>query len=234
MGTKLVELPIMIRDRRHFTVGDDFTEYTTGGRWTSVTTGSATIAAGDGPGGILTISAIDSTNNRDVYIKLTNQVFKFQSGAPLIAEARIQYTEANTNSCNIIFGFMDTVGANSLVDDGAGPKTSYSGAVIFKVDGGVTGTPTWKTQSSLAAVQTTTLTSTGANGSAYQTLRIECKPVSSTLLEVSYFVDGRPLKDSVFNKVIKDIVTYTGAVNMGLVLGLKNGSTSAEVAVTAS
>lgn len=225
MGKNLADIHDRLLKRRTMEVWDDFEFYTSGTTgWTSVVTGSATVAVGDGVGGLVTLSAVDSTDNRDVYIKQTNQLFKYQANTTIIGECYLQYAEANTSAANIIFGFMSSVAANSLVDNGAGPKTSYSGAVIFKVDGGTV----WKTQSSISTTQTTNTTATTAGGSSYTRLRIEISPISSTIAEVVYFVDGIQLRDATFNKPIKDFVTYTGAAAMQLFAGLKNGSTTPE------
>ena len=63
-----------------------------------------TRSAGDGAGGILTLSCVDSTLNREVYVKQTNQLFAFTAQKPWEVEAFLQYTEANTNEANIAFG----------------------------------------------------------------------------------------------------------------------------------
>src|SRR5690348_8180193 len=127
--------------RRTYGGFDDFGSYASGNFWTSVLNGSATIAAGSTQFGALTMSAIDSTNNRELYLSSTNGLFLFADGKPMYLEARLQYAEANTNAANVGFGVANAVANGLLVDDGAGMKTSGSFASIFKVDGGTQ----WKT-----------------------------------------------------------------------------------------
>ena len=66
----------------------------------------------------------------------------------------------------------------------------------------------------------TTKTTKTAGGSLYQVLTIEFRPITATAADVVYFVDG--------TQVAKDSFTYTGATEMQLLLGVKNGSTSLE------
>lgn len=229
MGMAKLDQHDAFRLRRTFGDMDDFRYYTTTVEgWTSVLNGSATIAAGDGNCGILTMSAIDSTNNRELYLKQTNKLFTFAAGKPISIEARLQFTEANTNAANVAFGVASSVANGLIVDDGAGMATSGSFASIFKVDGGTV----WKTASSVGSTQNISTSTTTAGGASYQTVRIDIEPVSATIAEITYYVNdiqlltsgGRPGQS-----MIKDQLTYTGAAAMTLFAGLKNGSTSAEV-----
>lgn len=209
--------------RRTFGRLDDFETYLTGGVWTTTTGGSGSASAA-GKNGLLTLACVDSTTNREVYVATTASLFLIEANKPLICEMYARFDEANTNKANIAFGFMSSVGAASIADTTGEPKSSYSGAVIYKVPGGTT----WKTQSSIGTTQTTTATSKTAGG-AYQVLRIEIMPVSSTIAEISYFVNGLQLMDTAsIPRPIKDSVTYTGVLAMQLFACCKNGSTSAE------
>jgi len=210
--------------RRTFGMSDDFDNYASGGKWTSVLNGSATIAAGDAQFGVLTLSAIDSTNNRELYLRSTQAVFLFADSKPIYIESRVQFTEQNTSAANVGFGVANAVANGLLVDDGAGMKTSGSFASIFKVDGGTA----WKTGCSVGSSQSITQSEATAGGSAYQVLGIQIEP-QGTIAEITYFVDGLQLRDSTTRKnPIKDFLTFTGAAAMQLFVGLKNGSTSAE------
>lgn len=216
-------------NRRTCELFDDFLSYASGATslWTTTAGGSATATVGAGLGGLLTLSAVDSVDNREIYVATTASLFSFAANKPFMAEAYIQYAEANTNAANIAFGFMSSVGAASIQNDGAGPKSSYSGAVLYKVDGGTQ----WKTQSSVGTTQTTNQSDTTAGGSSYVRLRVEVVPISSTLAEVTYFVDGVQLKTASGRPgqtKIKDQLTYTGSTNMQLFLCLKNGTTTPE------
>lgn len=214
---------------RLFGFNDDFEWLVTAHRWTSVLTDSGTAVVGDAVGGILALTASDGTvaDNDEAYIRSTAEIFKFAENKPLLAKARIQYTEANTDDANIAFGFMSAVGANALLDNGGGPAASYSGAVFFKVDGSTV----WQCESSLAGTQTTTtLNAAGsadgiaktAGGSSYQTLEINWVPTTSTTGDFTFFIDG------VLVAKHKDVV-YTSATEMHVFAGVKNGDTNNEV-----
>lgn len=186
--------------------------------WVATLSDDGNVSISDAVGGICAITPSDSTagDNDEAYIGTAKEFIKFASDKPFFAEALIQFSEANTDDANVIFGLCDAVGANTLQDNGGGPPASYSGAVIFKADGGTV----WQAESSLATAQVTTVTTTTAGGSSYQRLGIEFLPLTSTLADVIFYVDGVA--------VAKHSLTYTSATEMQLVLGVKNGGTNAE------
>jgi hypothetical protein len=227
MGVSLLQdLEELSLGRKQFGFFEDFETFVTGDLFTDTSADSgATIAVGDAAGGVNVLTT-GATDNNEAYLLTTKELFKFAANKPLLFEARIQYAEANTDDANVCLGFMDAVGANSILDDGAGPKASYSGAVFFKVDGGTR----WQAESSLAGSQTTTdLTAANslsksaqtAGGASYQTLRIEVIPVSSTEAEVSFWIDGV--------HVMKHSLTYTSATEMMAFVGVKAGGANSEV-----
>lgn len=224
---KLLTLPDdFLLGRRIFGFFDDFFHFVTADLWTSLAADSgASVAVGDAAGGIVVLTT-GGTNNNEAYLKNTKEIFKFAEDKPILFEARIQYAEANTDDANVCLGLMDAVGADSILDDGGGPKASYSGAVFFKVDGGTR----WNVESSLAGTQTTTeLSATNsldklaktAGGSSYQTFRIEVLPINSTEAEVSFYIDGV--------LVAKHSLTYTSATEMMAFVGVKAGGANSEV-----
>ena len=214
--TKLLELPDPLKLRRQFGIFDDFDTYVTTERWTTTADAGGTAALdADGVGGVLAL-ATDGDDNDETYSELTVEMFKFADDKPLMLESRVKFSEASTDAANILVGLMDAPGADSLVDNGAGPKASYSGAAFFKVDGETV----WNCESSIGATQVTTATTTTAGGSSYQTLRIEFQPTTSTEGEVRFFIDD--------NLVAKHAITFSSATEMSLVLGAKAGSANAE------
>lgn len=222
--------------RRSMLWFDDFQEYVSaasnGSGWTTVTAGAGAATVGDTLGGVITLAPTDSTTNREVYIKSTHQHWLFSNNRPFMGEAFIQYSEANTNKANIAFGFMSGVGAASMADTTGEPKASFSGAVIYKVPGGTV----WKCASSVGTVMggaggVAQVSDTTAGGSSYVRLSIEVMPISSTIAEVTYFVDGVQLKTSggrPGQTKIKDELTYTSALQMSIFVMCKNGSTTPE------
>lgn len=207
---------------------DDFEWMVTAHRWTSVLTDSGTATVGDAANGILALVPSDGTvaDNDEAYLRTTAELFLFAANKPIFAEARLQFTEANTDDANVMFGFASATAANHLQDNGAGPLASYSGAVFFKVDGGTN----WNVEKSIGATQVTAeLTATNsltkaaiaAGGASYQTLRIEVEPHGGGSMDVTFFVDG------VCVYKIKD-TTYASATEMHLMAGVKNGDTNLE------
>lgn len=230
MAQRLIDLPDALKNRSTFGFFEDFLNDIDANIVVITATDSGTGAVGDAAGGILPLVASDGTvaDNDETYAELPpNEVFKFAADKPLLFEARVQFTEANTDDANVIVGVKDAVAANTLLDNGGGPAASYSGAVFFKVDGGTR----WQCETSNAGTQTTTdLVASDANnlsratqtagGSTYQTLRIEYLPYSSTNAYVNFYIDGV--------HVCQHDYIFTSATEMQACAGVKNGDTNLE------
>lgn len=196
--------------------------------WTTTATDSGTAAVGDAVGGVLQLLPSDGTvaDNDEVYVQ-SKELFKVANALPLYFAARVQFAEAATNAANVMFGFMDAPIANALVDDGAGPKTTFSGAVFHKRDGETQ----WRCTYSDGAVQsesgllsaTNTLNKIAqtAGGSSYALFEIEIRPFTSTRCEVVYKINGVPVY------TFKER-TYANATEMAAMIGAKNGSANQE------
>jgi hypothetical protein len=193
--------------------------------------GTCTIA--DGVDGYVAISP-GAADNNEIYLCGATEIFKFADGKPQVFETLLQFTEASTNKANVIAGLIDAVAANTLQDDGAGPKATFSGAVFYKIDGETT----WRVRSSVGTTAVSkTLDADGsldkiaktAGGSAYQILRIEVKPESSTKAWVDYFLGTRTAAgDWAMTHVAHSYLTITSATEMMAVVGMKNGSANRE------
>jgi hypothetical protein len=229
MAVRTDGLPWLLAQRNQFTIQDDFLRDVDSADWVTTLTDSGTASVGDAAGGIIALVPSDGTvaDNDEAYIESANEVFKFAGDKPLLFEARVQFSEANVDDANVLVGLLDAVGANSLVDNGGGPPSSYSGAVFFKVDGGTV----WQTETSNSTTQTTNeLVASNTNnlakravtagGSAYQTLRIEYQPYSSTNAYVSFFVDGVLCAQHDY--------IFTSATEMQIGIGVKNGGANNE------
>lgn len=234
MGMSTLQLPESFSIGKYtFGFDDDFEWYVTAHRWTTTATDSGSITVASAAGGILTISPSDGSvaDNDETYLLTTNSPFLIAANKPIEGECTLQFSEAATNKANIFFGFKDSIAANTLVDDGGGMATSFSGACIYKVDGGTV----WKCIASLGSTQTIITSTTTAGGTAYQRLRVEIRPVNSTIAEASFFCDSGsgmvPLYDAAQtarNVPIKISFTYTSAAQMMCGAGIKNGSTTLE------
>lgn len=184
----------------------------------AVISDAGTCTISDGVKGILAMSP-GAVDNDEIYIAAATETVKFASGKVFLAETLIQFTEANTDDANVIFGFANAVAANTLVDNGAGPKATGDYVAFWKVDGGTK----WYAgvqSNGTATPSADTVTVATAGGSAYQRLRILVTCVSATEAVAEFEVDGVNVATIHF--------TYASATEMQLVLGVKNGGANAE------
>lgn len=211
--------------KQTFGISDHFEETpVTGDLWTVTTENSGAVNETDGAGGQIALLS-GATDNDETYLASTKEIFLIASGKPLKAACRIKYSEANTTGANVAFGLMNAVGADAIVNDGAGLKSSYSGASFYKVDGGTL----WNVEASLAttrygqtllnAANSLDKTAHTAYGTTFQWLEIEITPFSSTQARVDFFIDGV--------HVATTDMTYTSATEMMLWAGVKTGTAHA-------
>jgi hypothetical protein len=186
--------------------------------WSVVGADGGSVTISDAANGVCTIVS-GGTDNDEIYLFRNLETYKFVTGATIVVEARLKYTEASTDDANIMFGLMNAVAANSLVDNGAGPKSTGDYALIWKIDGSTV----WRAgvQSNGTATPTTDTDSViTAGGGVYQVLRIEVYPETSTAGYACFYVDGVQIAIIHF--------TYASATEMQLVLGIKAGGANAE------
>jgi hypothetical protein len=205
-------------------------------RWTAVVVDTGTVAQdADDPNGVINLSGgANDDGQAYMYRPFTGAL---ATGKNHMAIARVQFTEANTNDANVIFGISSaTPAANSLVDAGGGPVSSYSGAVWFKTFD----TTRWQFESSVSTTQTTTEVDATAGGSSYQTLGIEIIPFSATEFWAIPWIDtaGRNNLVQPFpysanpnprQVAIKHRVTWASGVPLCVFFGVRNGSANAEI-----
>ena len=207
-----------------FRVLDHFVGFADGALWTKTAAdaGSSVALDADGVGGIITLTT-GGTDNNEAYLA-TAELFKFQAGKALEFTALVQFSEANTDDANVIVGLLDAPGANTLVDNGAGPKASYSGVVFFKVDGGTT----WQVEVSNGSTQSTYDTGITAGGSAKQKLQA-VGVAGPTSVQFSYFIDNVPVMDSTGLQRLTHTVAIASATEMAACFGIKAGGSNSEV-----
>lgn len=208
-------------------VSDDFHWYISPHLWTSLAadSGSSVAITAATDAGILALTS-GPTNNNEAMVASTVAAWKFGVGKAIYCEALIQYAEAATSAANVAFGLSSAAAANLLVDDGAGPATSHTGALIYKVDGETV----WRAHSSNSTAQTSTKSLKTAGGSSYQKLGIELRDVDGTNMEVTFFVDDLPLyADDSARRPIKHSVAIASAAAMYFATYVKCGSGSSEV-----
>lgn len=223
--TKLVDVHDSLKNRRTFGFFDDFEWFISPHRWTSVISDLGAVSSPDAGGGRILLTPSDGTvaDNDELYVRTTVETFLFANDKALVAEARLQFSEANGDDANVAFGLMDAVAADALLDNGGGPRANYSGALLYKVDG----ENLWRAQTSIGAARTTSQSNAAAGGSAFQTLAIEFKPLTPSLADVAFYLDGALLRTAT-GAPIKHAFTFTGATEMQLVIGVKNGGASLE------
>lgn len=227
MAKRLLVSPRALSERDQFGFFDDFEWYITAHRWTTTVSDSGTVAQGDAANGIVTLTPSDGSvgDNDEAYLKSATECFKAVAGRTIQGEARIKFVEINTDDANVGFFFQNAIGADSIIDSGAGLKVSGDTFGIYKVDGGTV----WKCVSVVnggtALVSTSTKT---AGGTDYQTLSIRIADVDGTSCEVTFFVDGAALLDSTFRRPIKHTFAMASATEMQVGVGVKNGDTNLE------
>lgn len=205
---------------------DDLEDYVTGDRFTAIAADAgASVARTDAASGRVALTT-GATDNNEAYLGTSQELFLFAANKPLAFEARVQYAEANTDDANVFIGLMDAVAANAIVDDGGGPKASFSGAGFYKVDGGtrwqvISSIATTRTTTDLTAVNTLNKAAQTAGGNSFQVFRIEFQPTSSTVADVRFYIDGV--------LVVVHQMTFTSATEMDAVIGVKAGSANSEV-----
>lgn len=205
-----------------FGIEDDFLVDLDTTKWTTTASDSGAITVGDTVGGRASMAPSDGTvaDNDEIYLLSANENFLFANKKAIWFEARIQFTEANTDDANIAVGLMNAVAANAILDDGAGPKASYSGMVFYKVDGGTK----WIAQNSVGTDRTTTTTTVTAGGSSFQVLQMEFRPQGTGFYDVVFWIDGV--------EVAKHKDCALGSpTEMNLFVGAKNGGANLETLV---
>jgi hypothetical protein len=187
----------------------------------------ATVTISDAAGGVCAL-VTGNTDNNEAYLGTNAEILLFAADKPFAVKAKMKFTESNTDDANVAFGVIDApLAANVLVDNGAGPKTTASGALFEKRDGEVN----WRAWSSLSTTQDSVqLTAANcqslgleavahaAGSTAYQVLEIEWEPYSSTNGWLIYKIDGLA--------VYRKDYTFTSATEMAVFVGTKAGGTT--------
>lgn len=221
--------PGFLAEKDTFSLGSDFLNFATGtDGWTSLVVDAGTsVASGDTRGGVVILTTA-ATDNNEAMIRSTNELFLPTAGRPSFCRARINLTEVNTDDANFFFGFASAAGADLLVDNGGGVRTTGSIFCIYKIDGGTV----WRCTTRNASDVTDTI-STMANAmttGTYQELEIRIEEFTTAQCVVTFLVDGVYLRDNTsFNNVITHRVAYASLEEMNFVAAyIKAGSANSE------
>ena len=137
---KTLRTPFFLQQIEDYGIDDDFLQApdtTNKYALTATNSGTAAITA-NALGGIVALnpSTGGGSANDELYLASAQSIFKPIGGQPIYAEALVQYTEANTNDANVVFGIASAVATGLLVTSSAGMRASGTCAVIYKVGGG--------------------------------------------------------------------------------------------------
>lgn len=213
--------PTLIDYTAMYEVTDDFFLLDTT-KWSSVDDGgTGTNTANAAVGGTVSIVTAGADNDYHFMKESAAGHFKIATGHPLYTKARFWLTEANTSAANFVIGLSSVVDSTLLGDDGAGPPASYSGALIYKVDG----TMSLVFETSNAGVQTTSTLGTFTSGHVYRASIVIGPNDGTTALAVAEVYDetaGVKYTSPTHKIAIASIAA------MSAVYGVKAGSTSAE------
>lgn len=202
----------------YFLFQDDFRTFNTTattGAYAIVEDGTPAQLQIDAANGVLSL-ATGATNNDEAYVSSIAENWLFAASKPVWFEARVSLAEANVDDANIIVGLSDTVAADSLLDNGAGPMASYDGAVWFKVDGGTV----WQFETSNAGTQVTTASAGAFTTATWYRLGFVFDPADGTTGIVTPFLNG--------TAGTAQNITLAGLEEMHILLGAKAGGSNAE------
>lgn len=171
------------------------------------------------------ISIPTAASANDYQCFFTNEpIFFFGSNVPVVWEASINVTEANTNKSSWFAGLTSVTTTGFLTNSGV-PPTSYSGAVIYKTES----TLNLNAQTSNGSTQNTTSSAitTVVSGQTY-IISMVCLPNNNVTGTVLYYV-------STVTSNARSLVT-SGSLNLTLAslsnmyfgFGVRAGSSSAE------
>jgi hypothetical protein len=201
-----------------YEISDDFFGST--GLWTSVDdSGTGTNTYDDVLGGQISVKSAAADN--DYHFLKTVKAFKIAAGKTLGFTTRFSLTEASTNKANFVLGISSDASATLLGDDGAGPPSSYSGVLLFKVDG----TMSVQVETSNGSAQTTEALMDFTSGNTYQ---------ASFIVDTFDAIHARVVV-SVLDENTGETASATHLVDLdsqaaaAAVFGVKAGGSSAEV-----
>lgn len=207
---------------------DDFERYdptATVGGWVLVTDVGGTQVLVDGLGSELSLGC-DGDDNDESYLSSPTEMFIFDATRRLSFAFRCKLTEAATDDANIIIGLSDTVGADTLQDDGAGPAASYDGAVFFKVDG----TMNWQFETSNAGTQETTAAVVAFVSASQYIVGFEYDPADGVTANITPWIYNETT--GVMTIGTAHTLTIAGLEAMHAFFGVKAGGANEEKLVT--
>lgn len=194
------------------------------------TNASAALTIADAAGGgygRLTTGATTPADNNGVFLATQGEIFKFDAQHGFVLRSQLKFTPSGGNTDNILaIGLQNApTEDNFLTDDGAGPRSDYWGAGIYKVDGGTT----WICEVSVGATQVTLDTEIVADGSE-TTFEIEYLPAEGDAGygQVVFRINGEIVRrpGTFAREPFTPQINLTGATEMKGLVGHKTGAAS--------
>lgn len=206
-----------------FQVWNDFEEDQSDIRAVDTITDTGTVAIGDAANGVAVLTPSDGTvaDNDEAYLATPNELFQFGTNRQIYGRFKFQYSAVVAADPNWAVGFQNAVGANSIIDDGGGPKVSGDCLVVEKRDGETA----FRCTSSSSGTSTTTLSNKTVAAATDYVVEIICNDLDGVNMQVTYKVDGEYLKDS-NNLPIRHTVAISGSELMQLFAGIKLGDST--------
>lgn len=207
----------------------------TNGQWLATKGTGGTLAINSTlPGGWINIPSVASDNDYQL-LSTVQPVLKLaaasgaQTGTSVTFEARFKLTEANTSAANFVLGLSSVLTTGFLANDGGGVPANFSGAVIYKKDGG--SSLLAATSNGTAQTKDATLCAF-ASGSTY-TVAIDFNIFDSTTCLVRFWVKDETAgvlyqPEQLGKGVGVHQVPFASLAAMYPIIGVKAGSASAE------
>lgn len=212
-------------DTEFVTFVDDFLYLNTDesgseGFWLLDANNGGTIAATDAHGGVVALTASDTSDadNDESYLISVNEIYKPAANSLAIFTARVKLTEANTDDANIVFGLLggDTTDVENTIADNGGITDANTYIAIHKDDGGLV----WEGGVRDTAADEDTDIGAFTSG-AWTELKIVVDSMDGgAAATVTFSVNGVAGGTKPF--------TLSSAGEMRLILGVKNGGANLE------
>ena len=231
--TQLMARSPALMGNQNFESYTDFAWYITNHEWSSIltTTGAAaTISTTSGlqAGGWAKLTTgTTATANGESGVSGVNKIFLPASNKPLYFEASVTTTEANATNLGFCAGFSSAHAAGALIDTTGGLVVAGGTWVQFYKD---LNSQNIYVACSVATTQQATKTSTTVPAAATNfVFGIEIVPISSTVADVTYTINGVQAKDNTSLLPVKHQWVYTSAIAMSAGVNTKGFSTTNEV-----
>lgn len=184
-------------------------------------TDTGTVLMGDDMNGVATLTPSDGTvaDNDEVYLATPNANFKFGTNREIYGRFKFRYTAVVAANPSLAVGFQDAVAANSIVDTGAGVKTSGSTVAVERRKSETA----FRFTVACNGVAQSTLSNKAIAAATDYVVEVEVKDWDGVSMMATAKVDSEFLKDT-NNNVIRFQIPIASAAVMMMWAGLKLGA----------